>query len=157
MLGVAAGVSLYLIFSVAVYRTANYLCLAFPLLAFIPVVNILYFLYTTDDLVLEAHDSKYRIYATGGIAAYAFLLMGFVLRFHTLLAWRVITGNTLLIIGMAMLFIFCFTAYASFLFVGLRKPVICLVASVLVPAPVFMLLASFNIPAELEEVVDLYS
>ena len=157
MIAIIAGLILYVIFSIALYRTASYLCLTTPFLSFIPIANILYFLYTTDDLVVEARDSKYRIYAIGGISAYVSFLIGVVLRFHAMAFWRVIAGNTLLIVGIATLFIFCFTAYASFLFVGLKKPIICLVASILIPAPIFMLLASFNIPAELEEVVDLYS
>ena len=156
MIAIIAALILYVVFSVAVYRTSSYLCLRAPFISFIPIANILYFLYTTDDLVVEAKDAKYRVYFIGGIIASALLLVGFILRFHALAFLRVISGNTLLILGMATIFVFCFTAYASFLFVGLKKPIICLVASILIPAPIFMLLASFNIPAELEEVVDLY-
>ena len=151
MLAIAIiGIIAYGVTVVSVWRVATYLCLAKPWLTFVPIANIIYFCYVADDLSVEAKscDSSYSSTVCTVALAGAMIAMT-VNIIHT----NTVTSIALLICAIAL---FITLSYACYIVEGLDHASLVLLASFVVPFPVFLLWASFGIPEKVEEVLELY-
>jgi hypothetical protein len=137
---------LYAITCFAVWRVAHYLCLPFQFAMLLPLVNIVYMCYVADKLTVEAHTSKSSY---SGVACAIELTLALI--------FFLTKTNVAFLVSSASLFITLAYAYACFIVDGFEHSGIALLATFFVTPPILMLIASFNIPHRVEEVVELYS
>ena len=153
MLAIAViGVIAYAVTVVSVWRVATYLCLAKPWLTFIPIANIIYFCYVADDLSVEAKSCKSSYSSV--ICAVSLAVVAVTLTINAMN--RNTVTSVVLLIGVIVLFITLSYAYACYIIEGLEHATLILLASLVIPFPVFLLWASFEIPEKVEEVLELY-
>lgn len=146
------GIIAYVVTVVSVWRVATYLCLSKPWLTFVPIANIIYFCYVADDLSIEAKSCESSYSSTVCAIALAGTMIAMAINItHT----NTVTSIALLICAIA-LFITLSYAYACYIVEGLDHASLVLLASLVVPFPVFLLWASFGIPEKVEEVLELY-
>lgn len=147
---------LYVVSLVSVWRISAYLCLRFKWLLLIPGVNILYFCYMADRLTVEAYTSKHSFNALTAIVSIVLMVVGFVVSKYIPYDYTIIGGRVLFLSALSALCITVAFSYSCVLAESMSKPVLCLLASIIVPFPVFLLIASFKIPENIEEVIELY-
>lgn len=149
-------VAQYALFSISTYKMAKYLCMRFPLLSFVPIVNLIYFCFVSDTVSVEAKSSGYSYSGLFMIAAIIVTTLGIILLkgFHYDIT--LIMGRILLFVGIAEAFITLSFSFMSVLVETMRFPALCILASFVVTPPVFMLIASFKLPSVMEEVIELY-
>lgn len=153
MLAIAIiGIIAYVVTVVSVWRVATYLCLAKPWLIFVPIANIIYFCYVADDLSVEAKSCDSSYSSTVCTVALAGTMIAMAIN---IIHANTVTSIALLICAIA-LFITLSYAYACYIVEGLDHASLVLLASFVVPIPVFLLWASFGIPEKVEEVLELY-
>lgn len=153
MLAIAIiGVIAYVVTVVSVWRVATYLCLSKPWLTFVPIANIIYFCYVADDLSVEAKSCENSYSSTVCTIALAGTMIVMTIN---IICTNTVTSIALLICAIA-LFITLSYAYACYIVEGLDHASLVLLASLVIPFPVFLLWASFGIPDKVEEVLELY-
>ena len=148
---------LHVIGSLAVWKVAKFLCMPVTFLAWIPVVGFIYFMLVADKLVIEAKSMKHSVFTVGVLVTGAMCLVGVALNFLTTGAVIVIAGRVLVLLGVCVFFIDTVMAYFMFLDEGLNCSMLCVLTSMIIPPPIYMFIASLYIPANLEEVIELYS
>lgn len=153
MLAIAIiGVIAYVVTVISVWRVATYLCLAKPWLTFVPIANIIYFCYVADDLSVEAKSCESSYSSTVCTIALAGTVITMTIN---IIHINVVTSIALLIFTIALLITLSY-AYACYIVEGLEHASLVLLASLVIPFPVFLLWASFGIPEKVEEVLELY-
>lgn len=143
-------VGLYCIYGIALFRMGRYMCLHVPALAFVPIVNLLYMCYISDNMMLMLHEQ--RINVTRFVAP-AVLIIG-------VLAWITNAGVVTNIIWQVAAVTFVLTlswAYVSILVTLYEHSLLVWTLSLLCLAPIVTLACSFRLPKVAEEVAELYS
>lgn len=148
---------LHVIGAFAVWKVAKFLCMPVPFLAAVPVIGFIYFMLVVDKLVIEAKSMKHSVFTIGVLVAGFMCLIGVALNFLTAGAITIIAGRVLVLLGMCVFFIDTVMAYFMFLDEGLNCSILCVITSIIIPPPIYMFIASLYIPANLEEVIELYS
>lgn len=149
-------VAQYTLFSVSTFKMAKYLCMHMPLLAFVPIVNLVYFCFVADTTTTEAKSSDWSYSGLLAISAVVVILLGILLLCCFHYDSTIILGRILVFAGMAEAFITLSFSFMSLLVETMRFPTLCILASFIVTPPVLMLIASFKLPSVMEEVIELY-
>lgn len=148
--------ALHIVGSLAVWRIAHYLCLHVQLLAFIPIVNLVYLCYVYDRVSVESYDCEYSVASVvAGVAGVVVLVSLLVLHiFHYDVT--IIVGRILFLTGICVLFVTISMAYVVLIWDSFRYPILWVFLSVLFTPCVILLIASFKIHTYVEEGVALY-
>ena len=148
---------LCLLSNIALYRIARYLCLKCQILAFVPLLNLVYFSYASDSLVVETHDAEYSYLRYIVLAFMLVALVGFCLLQMEPYDITVISGRILLLSGCIFTLLTLCAGYVNILIAGFTHPILVALISLVIPFPVFLFIASFTMKSYVEESLQLYS
>lgn len=143
-------VGLYCVYGIALYRMGRYMCLHMPVLSFVPIINLLYMCYISDNIMWTLHEQRLNV--TRFVAPIT-LLIGVI-------AWFIDAGVVTNIIWQISAVTFMLTlswAYVSMLAILYEHSVLVWILSLLCLAPIVTLVCSFKLPKVAEEVAELYS
>lgn len=155
--GIATLLLLCLLSDVALYRIARYLCLRYQILAFVPLLNLVYFGYASDSLVIETHDAEHSYLKYITLAFMLVALVGFCLLQMEPYDVTIISGRILLLSGCVFTLLTLCAGYINILVAGFTHPILVALISLVIPFPVFLFIASFTIKPYVEESLQLYS
>lgn len=156
-LAAALLIILYLVFCISLYRIARYLCVKHEFTAFIPVVNLVYFSYTSDKLVIETHDAAHSHLRYMLVGFMVVGLIGLLLLHLEPYDITIISGRIMLLSGCVFTMLTMCAGYVNILIAGYKHPLLVALLSLIIPFPIFLLIASFTIKPYVEESIELYS
>lgn len=151
-----SAVILYILFIVACWRISKYFCVGKQWLLLLPVVNLIYYAHTADVVVVEAHDSKSSYCVWCMAVLVCFTVVALTLRGFHQYEILALAGDIAFIIGAIFTFlVFCW-CYMTILVNSFDFPGLVCLASLIIPFPIWLFIASFTIKGKTEEVVELY-
>lgn len=148
--------TLYVLFIVACWRIATYFCVGKQWLLLLPVINLVYYAYMSDVVAVEAHDSKSSHCRWGMCALLGLIGVSVVLRGMYQYEILALAGDIILILGVIFTFLVFSWCYMIILVNSFDFPGMVCLASLIIPFPVWLFIASFTIKGKTEEVVELY-
>lgn len=148
---------LYLVFCTSLYRIARYLCVKHAFTAFIPVVNLVYFSYTSDKLVIESHDAAHSHLRYMLVGFMVVGIIGLLLLHLEPYDITIISGRIMLLSGCIFIMLTVCAGYINILIAGYKHPLLVALLSLIIPFPIFLFIASFTIKPYVEESLELYS
>lgn len=132
-----------MILGIGTFRISKYLCLKLSWVSFIPIINVYYMMWVADRLMYESMlDSESKAFIISCIAT----VVGAVCLGASSLC--PVFFISMVWISVSVIFGCWVYGISAFFYVGLRHPVICLIASLMIFAPVIILISSFRIPQE---------
>lgn len=146
-------VILYGAFVVSMWRIASYLCVKHKWLLLVPIVNAGYFSHVCDVLAVEVKEYKRSYFSIVTACSIVVLILCTVFLQTDV---YIIACRIGLLLSAVVLFLTLSQAYMTILLTGMKYPILTALASFVIPFPVFLLIASFTIKQEVEEVISLY-
>ena len=136
---------LYCVSCFSLIKIGKYLQIRKPYLALLPLINMIYLCAIADKLDSETFYNKHVKYSHICTMLMTMCVVSGIFRFNVLFILSVIALIHVLILS-----------YFVLLDMSMRFPMVCLFATLLIPFPIFLLIASFNLPDSVEEVLQLY-
>lgn len=147
---------LYVLSCTSLFRISKYLCLSYSLLSFIPLVNLVYFSYTSDKLIVESHDAEHSYLRYISVGFILVGIIGFVLLQLEPYDVTIISGRIMLLSGCVFTMLTLCAGYIDILMAGYNHPMLVALLSLVIPFPIFLFIASFTIKSYVEESLELY-
>lgn len=144
---------LYIISALSCLRMACYFCTKWKFMVFIPVINVCYFGYLVDIMMLEHYDVKHSYFKI--LISTMCVLLGVSVIFYKVASgeiMRLVADITLTTI-VCLSFISLVAAYVTLATCAFEHAVFMSILSCFVPFPLIMLVASFTIKKRIEEVL----
>lgn len=148
---------LYALWSVSLYRIANYGCLKRAWVSFIPVMNLLYFCWVADVFAEYMHEESPRI--TRWIFAGVAVLFVVSMVVHMLVPYETASMVSSILLQISAVTLVLILSWNYVLFVGMTFEHMLLVSalSIFCLQPIVMLLVSLRLPSKAEEVAEIFS
>lgn len=154
--GLTVLVVLDLVFILASWRLATYLCMSYKWLLFVPVVQLVYFTAISDHASQEVGEGfKYLRYVLTSLL----LVVGVGICFRTFLHYDVteLAGRLLISLGVVFGVLMVIYAYVNIAVNATEHSVLAGLCAMIVPFPIILLILSFTFGSYMEETLLLYS
>ena len=148
---------LYALWSVSLYRIANYGCLKGAWLSLIPVMNLLFFCWVADVFAEYMHEESPRI--TRWLFASVSVLFVVSMVIHMMVPYETALMVSSILLQISAVTLVLILSWNYVLFIGMTFEHMLLVSalSIFCLQPIVMFLVSLRLPSKAEEVAEIFS
>ena len=148
--------TLYVAFTLANWRIAKFFCMKSKWLLLLPVVNVIYFSRMSDTVAVESHDTSVSYSCQLMCVLIPMMFISYGMTMFKQYEYIMLAGR----IGVILSAIFCvlvfFWSYMLILSNSFEYPTLVCLASLIIPFPIFLLIASFTVQEKMQEVIEIY-
>lgn len=146
---------LELLYIVAMWRIATFMCVRCKWLIIIPIAQWVYFAYVADKISVETHEKfRHLRFVVVGLVILISVGISMLKFFHydiTEILGRIFiaTGGVFLILSLVY-------GYVTILLNSTERAIVLCLLSLIIPFPIILMYASFLFPEYMEETLELY-